>query len=96
MDIKHIKSLIRNGLKNGTAIEQAADLLAPLEEQTHGLIIAGEEDFKAAKGLIEDSDEVRWRDLFRFEPVVIVLLLFTLGFIAFIASQIPSMPLKTN
>jgi hypothetical protein len=96
MDIKHIKSLIASARRNGTKTEQAADRLAPLEEQTQGLIIVGEEDFKAAKDLIEKSDEVRWRDLLRLEPVVIVILLVTLGFIAFIAGQIQSMPLITK
>jgi hypothetical protein len=96
MDIKQIKSLIASARRNGTKTEQAADRLAPLEEQTQGLIIVGEEDFKAAKDLIERSDEVRWSDLLRFEPVVIVILLVTLGFIAFIAWQIQSMPLVTK
>jgi hypothetical protein len=96
MDIKHIKSLIASARRNGTKNEQAADRLAPLEEQTQGLIIVGEEDFKAAKDLIEKSDEVGWSDLLRFEPVVIVILLVTLGFIAFIALQIQSMPLMTK
>ena len=96
MDIKHIKSLIKSARRNGTKTEQAADRLAPLEEQTQGLIIVGEEDFKAAKDLIEKSDEVGWRDLLRLEPVVIVILLVTLAFIAFIAWQIPSMPLVTK
>jgi hypothetical protein len=96
MDIKHIKSLIASARRNGRKTEQAADRLAPLEEQTEGLIIIGEEDFKIAKDLIEKSGEGGWRDLLHLEPVVIVILLVTLGFIAYIASQIPSMPLVTK
>ena len=96
MDIKHIKSLLASARRNGTKTEQAADRLAPLEEQTQGLIIVGEEDFKAAKDLIEKSDEGGWLDLLRLEPVVIVILLVTLGFIAYIAWQIQSMPPVTK
>jgi hypothetical protein len=96
MDIKHIKSFIQSARRNGTKTEQAADRLAPLEEQTQGLIIVGEEDFKAAKDLIEKSDEGGWLDLLRLEPVVIVILLVTLGFIAYIAWQIQLMPPVTK
>lgn len=96
MDIKSIKSFINTARRNGTKNKKAADRLAPLEEQTDGLIVVGEEDFKAAKDLIEESDEVGLRDLLRFEPAAIFILLFAIGFIAFIAWQISLMPVKTN
>jgi hypothetical protein len=96
MDIKHIKSLIKTGGKNGTSTEQAADRLAPLEEQAQGLMIVGDEDFKAAEDLIEKADEGGWRDLLRLEPVVVVILVVVLSFIAFIAWQIQFMPPVTK
>ncbi|MDQ4122575.1 MAG: hypothetical protein M3209_14145 [Acidobacteriota bacterium] len=96
MDIKQIKSLMANARKNGKNSKKAADRLAPLEEQTQGIMIVGEEDFKAAEDLIEKSDEVSWSDLIWLEAPVIVILLVALGFIAFIAWQIQLMPPVTK
>lgn len=96
MDIKHIKSLIKTRSNNGTSTEQAADRLAPLEEQTEGVMIVGDEDIKVAEDLIEKENQGGWRDLLRLEPVVIVILAVVLGFIAFIAWQIQFMPPVTK
>jgi hypothetical protein len=88
--------------------DQLAHQLAPLEEQDkqaaaeqvgkglnsdpdYGAIVVDNVNLKIPNGITEEQDEKRFWGL---EPVVLVVLILTLGFIAFIAWQITLMPQK--
>ena len=88
--------------------DQLAHQLAPLEEQDkqaaamqpggelnsgpdYGAIVVDNVDLKIPTGITEEPDEKRFLGL---EPVVLVVLIFSLVFIAFIAWQITLMPPK--
>jgi len=100
---------IRKKRKKGDT-DQLAAQLAPLEEQnkpaaeqqigTHlnsndgqdyGAIIVDNENLKVATDIIEGRDDKRFLGL---EPVVFVVLIIVLSFIAFIAWQISLMPAR--
>jgi hypothetical protein len=82
-----------NGKKRKkTKMERVADSLAPLEEQTQQINAADEDDFQASKNLVEDPNEVQWKDLLRFEPVVLAIIIVSLCFIAFLVYNISLMP----
>ena len=73
---------------------QLAAQLAPLEEQKNvatqerGAIVVDSESLSPHYGM-ENEEESR---PFRIEPVVLVILILMLGYIAFIAWQISQMP----
>lgn len=71
--------------------QQLAAQLAPLEEQDphFGAIIVDNDDLKLASDLNEAQDEKHFLGL---EPVVLVVLIIMLSFIAFITWQISRMP----
>lgn len=73
-------------------MKRAADRLAPLEEQIHQSNTPDEDDFSGKTDLIEDPNEVRWRDLLKLESVVIAILVVSLCFIAFLVYNISLMP----
>lgn len=89
-----VLSKLRRSRRDYTKRE-AADMLAPLEEKSParnngGAIVVGTEDLKIPKGLLEEQG--REESPFRLEPVVIVILLIALAFIAFIAHLISIEP----
>jgi hypothetical protein len=89
----------RVGRKKGT--RESAAQLAPLEEQ-HKTASAAAASVQQAGAIIVDSDNLslsddiaegrRGKQIMGMEPVVIVILVFMLCFIAFIAWQISQMP----
>ena len=80
-------------------MDQLAHQLAPLEEQDkqaaaeqvadYGAIVVDNVNLKIPTGIAEEQDEKRFLGL---EPVVLVVLILSLAFIAFIAWQITLMP----
>ena len=71
--------------------QQLAAQLAPLEEQdpNFGAIIVDNDDLKLPSDISETQDEKHFLGL---EPVVLVVLILMLSFIAFITWQISRMP----
>lgn len=84
---------IGRGPKGDTA--RIAASLAPPEEQDatandNGRIVVDGGQVKLPEGLVDESEESS--NIFHLEPVVIVVLLITLAFVAFIIWQISLMP----
>lgn len=95
-----------NARKKGDT-DQLAAQLAPLEEQNKpaaeqqmkkarhhrdpGAIVVDNADLNFPKGIIEGGEE---KQFWGMEPVVLVVLIIVLGFIAFIAWQITLMPAR--
>ena len=73
--------------------QQLAAQLAPLEEQDphFGTIIVDKDDLKLPAEISETQDEKHFLGL---EPVVLVVLILMLSFIAFITWQISLMPAR--
>ena len=87
--------------------DQLAAQLAPLEEQDkpaaeqqmkkaqhqrdYGAIVVDNADFSFPKGVVEGGEE---KQVLGMEPVVLVVLIIVLGFIAFITWQITLMPAR--
>lgn len=110
MDMSKKVSLRRhasgNVRKKGNTHQLAAQL-APLEEQNKpaaeqqmkkaqhqrdpGAIVVDNADFNFPKGVVEGGEEKQFLGM---EPVVLVVLIIVLGFIAFITWQITLMPAR--
>lgn len=86
--------------KRAGGVSELASSLAPLEEQTqqeiarqngnNGVIVVDSSDLKFPDEFTERENEEP--SFFGLEPVIIVILILSLAFIAFIAWQISLMP----
>ncbi|HEY0005349.1 MAG TPA: hypothetical protein VGB17_11115 [Pyrinomonadaceae bacterium] len=93
-----MRHLLQHRRKKGDTAK-LSDQLAPLEEQekadrlavaNNGSIIVDTGKLKLPKGFVEDHKGAT--NPLHVEPVVIVIMLIALAFIAFIAWQISNMP----
>jgi len=109
MDLRRL-ALHRVSRRKARKADEVAAQLAPLEEQDKpaaeqqigvpldkasdrhfGAIVVDNEDLTVSTDFMETKDE---KQILGMEPVVLVVLILMLGFIAFIAWQISSMPAR--